>query len=86
MRPKPEIPSEIEDHRDVRWRRDPILQVETAADAERFIEQVGFAACLTDSRKAGALTLHRSLRTARRSDAAQRPERRGGITHLAAEG
>jgi hypothetical protein len=28
-------------------------QVETAFDAERFIEQVGFAACLTDSRRPG---------------------------------
>ncbi len=28
-------------------------QVETALDAERFIEQVGFAACLTDCRKPG---------------------------------
>ena len=28
-------------------------QVETALDAERFIEQVGFAACLTDSRRPG---------------------------------
>jgi hypothetical protein len=53
MRPKPEIPSEIEDHRDVRWRRDPIRQVQTVTDAERFIEQVGFAACLTDSRRPG---------------------------------
>jgi hypothetical protein len=53
MRSRPEIPSEIEEHRDARWRRDPIRQVETAADAERFIEQVGFAACLTDSRRPG---------------------------------
>jgi hypothetical protein len=53
MRPKPEIPSEIEEHRDVRWRRDPIRQVQTVTDAERFIEQVGFAACLTDSRRPG---------------------------------
>jgi hypothetical protein len=28
-------------------------QVETALDAERFIEQAGFAACLTDSRRPG---------------------------------
>jgi len=28
-------------------------QVETAFDAERFIEEVGFAACLTDSRRPG---------------------------------
>jgi hypothetical protein len=53
MRSRPEIPSEIEEHRDARWRRDPIRQVETAANAERFIEQVGFAACLTDSRRPG---------------------------------
>jgi hypothetical protein len=29
-------------------------QVQTAVDAERFIEHVGFAACLTDSRRPGA--------------------------------
>ena len=50
---RPEIPSEIEDHRDARWRREPTRQVETAADAERFVEQVGFAACLTDCRRPG---------------------------------
>src|SRR5258707_4672769 len=53
MRPKPEIPPEIEDHRDQCWRREGMRQVETAADAERFIEQVGFAACLTDCRRPG---------------------------------
>jgi hypothetical protein len=53
MRPKPQIPPEIEDYRDERWRREGTRQVETALDAERFIEQVGFAACLTDSRRPG---------------------------------
>lgn len=53
MRPRPSIPEHIEEHRDGRWRREGARQVETAADAERFIEQVGFAACLTDSRKPG---------------------------------
>ena len=53
MRPKPEIPAEIEEYRDERWRREGTRQVETALDAERFIEQVGFAACLTDSRRPG---------------------------------
>jgi hypothetical protein len=48
-----EIPTEIEDHRDERWCREGTRQVETAFDAERFIEQVGFAACLTDSRRPG---------------------------------
>src|SRR5215212_472496 len=28
-------------------------QVETALDAEQFIEQIGFAACLTDARRPG---------------------------------
>ena len=53
MRTKPEIPSEIEEYRDERWRREATRQVETVFDAERFIEQAGFAACLTDSRRPG---------------------------------
>lgn len=53
MRPKPEIPSEIEDFRDQRWRREGARQVATALEAERFVEQAGFAACLTDSRRPG---------------------------------
>src|ERR1700733_12132182 len=53
MRPHPEIPSEIDDFRDARWRREGMRQVETALDAERFIEQAGFAACLTDTRRPG---------------------------------
>ena len=53
MRPRPQLPPEIEDYRDERWRREGARQVETAYDAERFIEQVGFAACLTDSRRPG---------------------------------
>jgi hypothetical protein len=53
MRPKPVVTDQFEEHRDGRWRREGARQVETAADAERFVEQVGFAACLTDSRKPG---------------------------------
>jgi hypothetical protein len=53
MRPRPEIPPEIEEHRDDRWRREATRQVQTALDAERFIEQVGFAACLADARRPG---------------------------------
>jgi hypothetical protein len=53
MRATPELPAEIEEYRDERWRREATRQVETAFDAERFIEQVGFAACLTDSRRPG---------------------------------
>jgi hypothetical protein len=54
MRPRPQSPAEIEEYRDERWRREGTQQVETALDAERFIEQIGFAACLTDSRRPGA--------------------------------
>ncbi|TAK10846.1 MAG: hypothetical protein EPO35_12925 [Acidobacteria bacterium] len=50
---KREIPSEIEEHRDQYWQRENTRTVENAADAERFVERVGFAACLTDSRKPG---------------------------------
>jgi hypothetical protein len=53
VRTRPQIPAEIEEYRAVRWRREGARQVETALDAERFIEQVGFAACLTDSRRPG---------------------------------
>src|SRR5918995_2389496 len=53
MRPKVQIPPEIEEYRDAHWRREGTRQVETALDAERFIERLGFAACLTDSRRPG---------------------------------
>ena len=53
MRPRPQIPAEIEEFRDERWRREEMRPIETAFDAERFIEQVGFAACLLDSRRPG---------------------------------
>jgi hypothetical protein len=53
MRQKPAIPSDIEEHRDARWWRESIRQVVTPTDAERFVEQVGFAACLADARRSG---------------------------------
>jgi len=53
MRQKPRIPADIEDYRDERWYREGQRQVETARDAEEFVEQVGFASCLADSRKPG---------------------------------
>ncbi|MGH9307775.1 MAG: AlkZ-related protein [Vicinamibacterales bacterium] len=53
MRPNPQISAEMDEYRDQRWRREGTRQIETALDAERFIEQVGFAACLTDSRRPG---------------------------------
>jgi hypothetical protein len=49
----PLLPEEIELHRDRMWRRDEDLRVESAVDAERFIEDVGFANTLTDTRRAG---------------------------------
>jgi hypothetical protein len=48
-----QIPDEIEDYRDRHWRREPTRLVETAVQAERFVEQVGFTACLTDVRRPG---------------------------------
>src|SRR5262245_47332905 len=53
MRRRHEVPDEIEDYRDQRWRREGTQQIESAFEAERFIDQVGFAACLTDSRRPG---------------------------------
>jgi hypothetical protein len=37
------LPEQIELHRDRMWRRDEDLRIESAVDAERFIEDVGFA-------------------------------------------
>jgi hypothetical protein len=54
MKSRLELPSEIEEYRDHHWRREATRQVQTAFDAERFIEQVGFTACMTDSRRPGA--------------------------------
>jgi hypothetical protein len=53
MRRTPELPAAVEEYRDVRWRREGTRQVETVIDAEHFIQQIGFAACLTDSRRPG---------------------------------
>lgn len=51
--PRHQISGEAEDFRDVRWQREGTRQVETAHDAERFVERVGFCACLTDARRPG---------------------------------
>jgi hypothetical protein len=53
MRPKPQLPEEIEDYRDQRWCREGTRQIETAFGAEGFIERIGFTACMTDSRRPG---------------------------------
>src|SRR5262245_61019200 len=53
MRSRPQIPPEIEEYRDRSWRREGARQIESALGAERFIEEVGFAACLTDCRRPG---------------------------------
>jgi hypothetical protein len=47
------LPPEIEEYRDVHWHRENTACVETAVQAEEFIERVGFAACLTDARQPG---------------------------------
>ena len=53
MRTRPTIPEAAEEHRDARWCREGTRQVRTVHDAEAFIEQAGFAACLTDVRRPG---------------------------------
>lgn len=47
------LPDDIEDFRDRHWRREGGREITTALQAEQFVEDVGFAACLTDSRKPG---------------------------------
>src|SRR4051812_29311290 len=53
MRSKPQIPTEIEDYRDERWCREGARAIASVVEAERFVEQVGFTACMTDSRRPG---------------------------------
>ncbi len=53
MRAKPQLSEEVEDYRDQRWCREGTRQIESALDAEQFVEQIGFTACLTDSRRPG---------------------------------
>ena len=53
MTPKQPLPPDVDEYRDTHWRREATRQVETALDAERFIDHVGFAACLTDARRPG---------------------------------
>jgi hypothetical protein len=47
------VPEEVEEWRDERWCRAGTHQVDSVLDAERFVERVGFAACLTDCRRPG---------------------------------
>jgi hypothetical protein len=44
---------DIEEYRDAQWRREDANRVEIAAEADKSIEQVGFIARLTDSRRPG---------------------------------
>jgi hypothetical protein len=53
MRPRQHLPEAVEEHRDRFWRREDARSVQTAYEAERFVEQVGFASCLTDARRSG---------------------------------
>ena len=53
MRARPTVSEAAEEHRDVHWRRAGTNQIRTVADAEAFVEAVGFAACLTDARRPG---------------------------------
>src|SRR5262245_9088564 len=51
--PREQVSEAAEDFRDARWQREGTRQVDTAFDAERFVERVGFTACMTDSRRPG---------------------------------
>ncbi|MFN2597807.1 MAG: hypothetical protein ABR563_11560 [Pyrinomonadaceae bacterium] len=48
------LPEAVELFRDRAWRREPERRVETAADAEQFVEGAGFCAAMTDARRGGA--------------------------------
>ena len=46
-----ELPEEIEQYRDRKWRREDALKIETAEQAEVMVEDLGFCLGLTDARK-----------------------------------
>jgi len=48
-----QVSAEAEEYRDGHWQREETRRIETAFDAERFVDRVGFAACLTDARRPG---------------------------------
>ncbi|HZI19223.1 MAG TPA: hypothetical protein VEY09_11555 [Pyrinomonadaceae bacterium] len=47
------LPEIVEAYRDRLWRREEASRVEDAAGAERFVEDVGFCAAMTDARRPG---------------------------------
>jgi hypothetical protein len=51
--PLQSLPDEIEEYRDSRWHREGEGLVQTAVQAERFVERAGFANCFQDSRRTG---------------------------------
>src|ERR1700749_10009 len=50
---RPTLPDFIEDHRDTHWCREDMRRIETADEAERFVESVGFFATMTAVRRPG---------------------------------
>ncbi len=50
MKKIPELSEEIENFRDKKWRREETLKIETAAQVEALVEDLGFCLALTDSR------------------------------------
>lgn len=53
MASRPRLTAAIDDFRDRTWCREDARRIESAHQAERFIDRVGFAACMTDSRRPG---------------------------------
>jgi hypothetical protein len=53
MRAQLQLPADVDDHRDLHWRREGARQIGSAYEAERFVEEVGFASCLADARRPG---------------------------------
>jgi hypothetical protein len=47
------LPEEIEAYRDLMWRREPDLRIESAVEAEQLVETVGFCSAMTDVRHPG---------------------------------
>ena len=47
----PDLPEDIEQYRDRKWRREEALKIDSAEQVEAMVEELGFCLGLTDARK-----------------------------------
>ena len=82
----PPLPGDVEDYRDERWCRDVTRLVQTPIQAEQLRRARRLRRVHDRFAAARSVALRGRVRAARRGDAAQRADRRGGVAGVDAEG